>query len=232
MRSRVILAAGVIGILFFADLSGALAKRRHHQSDEDTQQEQTEKKQSQQQEAPPAQQPEQSTPASQNSAPTPDSQSPAKPQANQIPVALPASPPAAAAAASPASDATPQQPAARTVPYSSFLDDIEKGNVHEAEFQGSIIRAKLYGGQTITTYVPLGEQPVARMLEKNVIVTARSAEEAPTALGIFVNWLPMLLYVAVTWVFITRPLRQISGRLEKLERFTSPSSRSPETTQS
>jgi len=109
------------------------------------------------------------------------------------------------------------------IPYSIFMNIVEQDKVRQAEFHGNRINAWLKNYKAVTTYVPMGEKPVARLLERKVVVTAHSTDDPPSAGAVFVMWLPYLLYIFSLWLFLARPLWRIVRRLEQLRFPGSPS---------
>lgn len=104
----------------------------------------------------------------------------------------------------------------REVPYSDFMSAVEQDKVKEAEFHGNRINVWLKNQKHVTTYVPMGEKPVARLLEHKVTVIAHSTEDPPSGGVIFVMWLPFLAYIFAFWFFLARPLWRIARRLEQI----------------
>ncbi len=101
----------------------------------------------------------------------------------------------------------------KEIPYSTFINIVEQDKVRQANFEGNRIRARFNNNKTVITYVPMGEKPVARLLEHKVTVFAQSTEDPPTIVAIIANWLPYLLSL---WFFVARPLLRIVRRLEQI----------------
>jgi cell division protease FtsH len=104
------------------------------------------------------------------------------------------------------------------VPYSTFLDQMEQGNVREVNFRGTEISGSFNDGKLFSTYIPPAERLVERLLAKKVTVTVSPVvEEQVSAAGVLISWLlPSMLLFAGLWLFLGLPLRRIERRLEIL----------------
>ncbi len=90
------------------------------------------------------------------------------------------------------------------VPYSTFISDVEKGNVEKVSIVGNDIKGKLRNGSTFKTFAPNDSTLVQRLIDKSVIVSASELDdEMPAFLAVLLNWFPMLLLIAV-WIFFMR----------------------------
>jgi cell division protease FtsH len=103
---------------------------------------------------------------------------------------------------------------ANEVSYSKLMADVQSGLVQEVEIRGHRITAKYKDRATTTvTFAPPDNPKILEQLEsRGVEVNFRSAEEeVPWLLSALVNWLPMLIIVAV-WVFFMRQMQSGGGR--------------------
>jgi cell division protease FtsH len=97
--------------------------------------------------------------------------------------------------------------------YSDFLNAVENGTVTEATLSGNRIYGTLRdNGGSFTTYAPEDPGLVERLRKKDVKFKAKPADEdVPSIMNVLLNWVPMLLLIAV-WVFFMRQMQSGSGR--------------------
>ncbi len=97
-----------------------------------------------------------------------------------------------------------QSTPSQTIPYSTFMQDVEAGNVVEVVISGNNVTGTLRNGTTFTTVVPNDSQMVPTLLDKSIVLDVKNPDEGmPTLLAILLNWFPMLLLIAV-WIFFMR----------------------------
>ncbi len=97
--------------------------------------------------------------------------------------------------------------------YSDFLNAVENGTVTEATLSGNRIYGTLRdNGGSFSTYAPEDPGLVERLRKKDVKFKAKPADEdVPSIMNVLLNWVPMLLLIAV-WVFFMRQMQSGSGR--------------------
>lgn len=100
-----------------------------------------------------------------------------------------------------------REPAAAELNYSSFLDQVEAGQVRSVTIQGDVITGESANGETFRTVIP-GDARVSEALrQSDVEITARSASEGGMGFwGLILNWFPMLLLIGV-WIFFMRQMQ-------------------------
>ena len=96
------------------------------------------------------------------------------------------------------------------VPYSEFLKLVESDKVNDVSIVGRTISGQLDDGSKFSTYTPPNDPNIIEKLSShNVIINSAPEEEAVSPLlGLFLNWLPMLLFIGV-WIFF---MRQMQGK--------------------
>jgi cell division protease FtsH len=96
------------------------------------------------------------------------------------------------------------------LPYSEFLKLVDTDKVNDVSIVGRTISGHLDDGTRFSTYTPPNDPNIIEKLSThNVIITASPEEEAVSPLlGLFLNWLPMLLFIGV-WIFF---MRQMQGK--------------------
>ena len=97
------------------------------------------------------------------------------------------------------------------MPFSSFLTEVDKGNVTSVDIRGSEISGTFANGKGFKTYSPNYPNLVEKLTAKGVSITAGPREEkGPSMWGIILSWFPMLLLIAV-WIFFMRQMQGGKG---------------------
>ncbi len=106
----------------------------------------------------------------------------------------------------------PKHPVASdTVPFSSFLKNVEDGRVVQVEIKGNDIEGILADGTAFKTYAPNDPNLVEKLSSKGVNITAAPQDnQMPSLWGILLSWFPMLLLIGV-WVFFMRQMQGGKG---------------------
>ena len=106
----------------------------------------------------------------------------------------------------------PKHPVASdTVPFSSFLKNVEDGRVVQVEIKGNDIEGVLADGTAFKTYAPNDPNLVEKLASKGVNITAAPQDnQMPSLWGILLSWFPMLLLIGV-WVFFMRQMQGGKG---------------------
>jgi cell division protease FtsH len=88
------------------------------------------------------------------------------------------------------------------LPYSEFLKLVDNDKVNDVSIVGRTISGHLDDGSKFSTYTPPSDPNIIEKLSShNVIINSAPEEEAVSPLlGLFLNWLPMLLFIGV-WIF-------------------------------
>ncbi len=97
--------------------------------------------------------------------------------------------------------------------YSAFLSAVDEGKVEEVTIVGNRISGKLRNtGEKFKTYAPDDPNLIAMLREKKVNFNVKPTEEdSPSLFTHLINWLPILLLVAI-WIFFMRQMQSGSGR--------------------
>jgi cell division protease FtsH len=110
---------------------------------------------------------------------------------------------------------TSSHPSARALSYTEFTQDVQDGQVKSVLLQGDQIHGQLNNQQeqAFTTYVPANDpELIPLMKSKKVNITVQPSDDGvPSLMGIFINWFPMLLLIAV-WVFFLRQMQSGGGK--------------------
>ena len=108
----------------------------------------------------------------------------------------------------------PKHPmASDTIPFSSFLKNVEDGRVVQVEIKGNDIEGILADGTAFKTYAPNDPNLVEKLSSKGVNITAAPQDnQMPSLWGILLSWFPMLLLIGV-WVFFMRQMQGGKGAM-------------------
>jgi len=99
-----------------------------------------------------------------------------------------------------------------TQSYTSFLTEVDAGNVNDVVIQGGHITYHDRSGNTYRTFAPDDPTLIDRLTKKSVAIAAKPVEEeVPSLLGVSLGWLPMLLFVGV-WIFFMRQMQGGGGK--------------------
>jgi cell division protease FtsH len=97
-------------------------------------------------------------------------------------------------------------------PYSVFLEAVDAGQVKDVLIKGNNIRFRNQDGTTFLSYAPPSSSPVAKLVERGVLVEAQPDDtNSPTLFGLLLSWFPMLLLIGV-WVFFMRQMQSGGGK--------------------
>ena len=100
-----------------------------------------------------------------------------------------------------------------TIPFSSFLKNVEDGRVVQVEIKGNDIEGILADGTAFKTYAPNDPNLVEKLSSKGVNITAAPQDnQMPSLWGILLSWFPMLLLIGV-WVFFMRQMQGGKGAM-------------------
>ncbi|RPH06803.1 MAG: ATP-dependent metallopeptidase FtsH/Yme1/Tma family protein [Alphaproteobacteria bacterium TMED93] len=94
------------------------------------------------------------------------------------------------------------------IPYSEFLKLVESDKINDVSMVGRNIVGHLDDGSKFSTYTPPNDPNLVEKLSEHNIVINAAPEEEPVSplLGLFLNWLPMLLFIGI-WIFFMRQMQ-------------------------
>ncbi|WWP02584.1 MAG: ATP-dependent zinc metalloprotease FtsH [Candidatus Dasytiphilus stammeri] len=94
------------------------------------------------------------------------------------------------------------------IDYSTFISEVNKGQISEARINGREIKFLKKDSNRYTTWIP-GSDPrlLDNLLTKNVKVIGEPPEEPSFIASIFISWFPMVILIGI-WIFF---MRQIHG---------------------
>jgi len=101
----------------------------------------------------------------------------------------------------------PKQSSSRHMEYSSFIQEVNSGQITNVNIEGRTIRGITASGQRFTTYNPGDPGLIGDLLDNSVSVDVNPPEQQGLLMQVFISWFPMLLLIGV-WVFF---MRQMGG---------------------
>ncbi len=90
--------------------------------------------------------------------------------------------------------------------FSEFLQILDKGEVKEVTIQGRDIKGILIDDTPFDTYAPDDPKLVERLMEKNVLISAKPTDDSPWYMSVLISWIPMLLLIGV-WILFMRQMQ-------------------------
>ncbi len=107
---------------------------------------------------------------------------------------------------------SPKGAKAQPITYSSFIEQIEQGNVTSVIFEGDKIHGQTRGGTPFEVNSPETDNKalIGTLLENNVEIIAKPEEQPSQLFQIFISWFPMLLLIGV-WVYFMRQMQGGGG---------------------
>ena len=105
----------------------------------------------------------------------------------------------------------PNNSSSRDLPFSSFITEVDKGNVTSVDIRGSEVSGTFSNGTRFKTYSPNYPELVQKLTDKGVAITAGPSEDSmPSFFGVLLSWFPMLLLIGV-WIFFMRQMQGGKG---------------------
>ena len=100
------------------------------------------------------------------------------------------------------------QPTSETTSFafSEFLEILDKDEVKEITIQGREIKGILMDDTPFNTYAPDDPKLVERLMEKNVLISAKPTDDSPWYMSVLISWVPMLLLIGV-WILFMRQMQ-------------------------
>jgi len=90
--------------------------------------------------------------------------------------------------------------------FSEFIEILDNGEVKEVTIQGNEIKGLLIDGTAFETYSPDDPKLVQRLMEKNVLISAKPMDGSPWYMSVLISWIPMLLLIGI-WIFFMRQMQ-------------------------
>lgn len=104
-----------------------------------------------------------------------------------------------------------QQRSTNEVPFSQFLNQVERKEVRDVVIQEQQITGNYTTGGQFQTYAPNNSQYVDDLRANGVSVSARPATESYSLIGVLISWMPMLIILGI-WIFLMRQMQGSGGK--------------------
>jgi cell division protease FtsH len=105
----------------------------------------------------------------------------------------------------------PNNASSRDLPFSTFISEVDKGNVTSVDIRGNELQGTFSNGTRFKTYSPNYPELVQKLSDKGVAITAGPSEDSmPSFFGVLLSWFPMLLLIGV-WIFFMRQMQGGKG---------------------
>ena len=105
----------------------------------------------------------------------------------------------------------PSNTTSRDLPFSTFVSEVDNGNVTSVDIRGSEIQGTFSNGTRFKTYSPNYPELVQKLTDKGVAISAGPSEDnMPSFFGVLLSWFPMLLLIGV-WIFFMRQMQGGKG---------------------
>ncbi|WP_457568449.1 ATP-dependent zinc metalloprotease FtsH [Desulfurobacterium sp.] len=93
----------------------------------------------------------------------------------------------------------------QNIPFSTFLQEVEKGKVKKVTIKGQQITGVTKEGKEFETYTPYYPDLVKQLTEKKVEINVKPEEGSPWYITVLVSWLPMI-FLIVIWISMMRQM--------------------------
>ncbi|WP_022847537.1 MULTISPECIES: ATP-dependent zinc metalloprotease FtsH [unclassified Desulfurobacterium] len=93
----------------------------------------------------------------------------------------------------------------QNIPFSTFLQEVEKGEVKKVTIKGQQITGITKEGKEFETYTPYYPDLVKQLTEKKVEINVKPEEGSPWYITVLVSWLPMI-FLIVIWISMMRQM--------------------------
>lgn len=99
------------------------------------------------------------------------------------------------------------------IPYSTFVEQVERGNVKSVTIdeRGRVIRGMTRNEEGFSTNMIADEFLMGELLNKKVEVNIKAPEQQSLLMSIFISWFPIILFIGV-WLYFMRQMQGGGGR--------------------
>jgi len=92
------------------------------------------------------------------------------------------------------------------ISFSDFLKRVDAGEVREVTFRGNAVNGRFSSNESFRTLTPEYPDMVKMLRDRGVKITVKPIDATPSYLAIFLQWIPMLLFIGV-WIFFMRQMQ-------------------------
>ena len=98
------------------------------------------------------------------------------------------------------------------IPYSEFIERVNRGDVKSVVIENRVVRGKDNDEGRFSTYIPVDDpQLMPDLIKNDVTVEGKPPEQHGLLMQIFINWFPIILFIGV-WIFFMRQMQGGGGR--------------------
>jgi cell division protease FtsH len=90
--------------------------------------------------------------------------------------------------------------------FSDFLKKVETGEVREVTLRGNLVSGKLANGESFRTMTADYPDLVKVLKDRGIRIIVKPVDGNPSYFAIFLQWVPMLLFIGV-WIFFMRQMQ-------------------------
>ncbi len=105
---------------------------------------------------------------------------------------------------------TPEKAVALPMPYSEFIEEVNRGTISEVVINGRQIEGVDTSGAAFTTYTPEDEGLIGDLLNSGVKIIAKPPEPPSLLMSILINWFPLFILIGL-WIFFMRQMQGGAG---------------------
>ncbi len=99
-----------------------------------------------------------------------------------------------------------------TEPFSTFVTQVEKGEIKKVVIQGQKVIGVTKNGESFETYLPPGyNEVIKKMTKEGVEITVKPEEGSPWYITVLVSWLPMI-FLILLWLSMMRQMSAGSNK--------------------
>lgn len=107
---------------------------------------------------------------------------------------------------------SPGETTGRPLDYTSFVQDVRRGDIREVTIEGQTIKGIKRNGDQFETVLPFYDEDLLNdLIKQNVETYGKKPEEQGFLSQIFISWFPMLLLIGV-WIFFMRQMQGGGGK--------------------
>ncbi|MCF6355206.1 MAG: ATP-dependent zinc metalloprotease FtsH [Candidatus Polarisedimenticolaceae bacterium] len=105
---------------------------------------------------------------------------------------------------------TPEKTVALPMPYSEFIEEVNRGTISEVVINGRQIEGVDTSGAAFTTYTPEDGGLIGDLLNSGVKIIAKPPEPPSLLMSILINWFPLFILIGL-WIFFMRQMQGGAG---------------------
>ncbi len=98
------------------------------------------------------------------------------------------------------------------IPYSQFIEQVQKNDVKSVVIDNRNVRGVTRNGENFITYMPVQDNYLlGDLFDHKVEVVGKAPEQQSLLMSIFISWFPIILFIGV-WMYFMRQMQGGGGR--------------------